>query len=69
MRGRVMALYTVVFLGSTPIGGPIAGWIGQHVGPRVGLIGGGIIALAAGTLTLAWLSRRPRLGGGTSPGG
>jgi MFS family permease len=56
MRGRVMALYTVVFLGSTPIGGPIAGWIGQHVGPRVGLGGGGVVAVAAGTLALAWIS-------------
>ena len=29
MRGRVMALYSVVFLGSTPIGGPLAGWVAQ----------------------------------------
>ena len=41
MRGRVMALYSVVFLGSTPIGGPVAGWIGQHIGPRVGMVGEG----------------------------
>ena len=47
-RGRVMALYGVVFLGSTPIGSPIAGWVGQYLGPRVGLIGGGVIALALG---------------------
>jgi len=58
MRGRVMALYTVVFLGSTPIGGPIAGWIGQHVGPRVGLAGGGAIALVAGVLAFGRLSGR-----------
>jgi MFS family permease len=58
MRGRVMALYAVIFLGSTPIGGPIAGWIGQHVGPRVGLGGGGIVAVAAGAIALVWLSRR-----------
>jgi hypothetical protein len=38
-----MALYTVVFLGSTPIGGTLAGWVGQHLGPRVGLAGGGVI--------------------------
>ncbi|MGH2525332.1 MAG: MFS transporter, partial [Actinomycetota bacterium] len=36
MRGRVMALYGIVFLGSTPIGGPIAGWVGEHLGPRAG---------------------------------
>jgi MFS family permease len=39
-RGRVMALYTVVFIGSTPIGGPISGWVGEHVDPRVALAGG-----------------------------
>ena len=60
MRGRVMALYGVIFLGSTPIGGPIAGWVGQHVGsptlgPRVGLAGGGAVALAAGILALVAL--------------
>ena len=58
MRGRVMALYAVIFLGSTPIGGPVAGWIGQHVGPRVGLGAGGVVALVAGTLALSWLARR-----------
>ena len=51
MRGRVMALYTVVFLGSTPIGGPVAGFVGQHaglqVGPRLALAGGGAIAILA----------------------
>jgi MFS family permease len=48
MRGRVMALYGVVFLGSTPIGGPIVGWVGEHLGPRVGLAGGAVFAVAAG---------------------
>ncbi len=52
LRGRVMALYTVVFLGSTPIGGPIAGWVAQHLGPRVGLAGGGAIAVLAGLAVL-----------------
>ena len=32
LRGRVMALYTVIFIGSTPTGGPIAGWVGEHIG-------------------------------------
>jgi MFS family permease len=51
MRGRVMALYMVLFLGSTPIGGPIVGWIGQHAGARWSLVFGGapslLVALAA----------------------
>jgi MFS family permease len=49
MRGRVMALWTVAFLGSTPIGGPVIGAIGEHVGPRWALALGGFAAvLAAG---------------------
>jgi len=47
MRGRVMALWTVAFMGSTPVGGPIIGWIGEHVGPRWALATGGIACLAA----------------------
>lgn len=45
MRGRVMALYSVVFLGSTPIGGPIAGWVAQAAGPRSALVLAGVAAL------------------------
>jgi MFS family permease len=48
LRGRVMALYSVVFLGSTPIGGPISGWLSETAGPRAGLVMGGVAALAAG---------------------
>jgi MFS family permease len=60
MRGRVMSLYSVVFLGSTPIGAPIAGWIGQHLGPRVGLLAGGVVALFASLITL-WIVHRARV--------
>ncbi len=48
MRGRVMALWSVAWLGSTPIGGPIIGWIGQSLGSRWTLIVGGGTTLAAG---------------------
>ncbi|MFN2589848.1 MAG: MFS transporter [Actinomycetota bacterium] len=64
MRGRVMALYTVVFLGSTPIGGPIAGVVGEHLGPRVGLAGGGVFAVAAGVAGLVALRRAVAAEGG-----
>jgi predicted MFS family arabinose efflux permease len=57
MRGRVMALYSVVFLGSNPIGGPLAGWVGEHLGPRVGIGVGGLIAAAAGLWGLAVVAR------------
>jgi MFS family permease len=60
MRGRVMALYGIVFLGSTPIGGPIAGWVGEHLGPRVGLAGGGVIALVTGLFGLLLIVRSRR---------
>jgi MFS family permease len=47
MRGRVMALYSVVFLGSTPIGAPIVGWIAEVAGPRAALLLGAAAALIA----------------------
>lgn len=46
LRGRVISLHTVLFLGSTPIGGPLAGWISQEYGPRAGLLLGAIPTLA-----------------------
>jgi MFS family permease len=46
MRGRVMALWSVAMIGSTPIGGPIVGFIGEHVGARWAVAVGGISALA-----------------------
>jgi hypothetical protein len=47
MRGRVLALQAIVFLGSTPIGGPLLGWICEAFGARAGLLVGGVAALAA----------------------
>jgi MFS family permease len=52
MRGRVMALYSVVFLGSTPIGGPLAGWLSQSYDPRFALLLAAISGLSA-----AWAAR------------
>jgi MFS family permease len=47
MRGRVMSLYSVVFLGSTPIGGPLTGWLAQTYDPRVPLVLAGVSGLSA----------------------
>ena len=47
MRGRVLALQAMVFLGSTPIGGPILGAICEYLGARAGLVVGGVSALIA----------------------
>ena len=57
MRGRVMALWTVAFLGTTPIGGPAMGAVGEHFGARWALVIGGIAALGAATLGLFVLRR------------
>jgi MFS family permease len=61
MRGRVMALYSVVFLGSTPIGAPLVGWLAEAAGPRAGLLAGALAALlAAGAARAAYLRRGER---------
>jgi MFS family permease len=56
MRGRVLALVSMVFLGSTPIGGPLVGWVSQTVDPRAGLLVGSI----ATGLASAWAAHRFR---------
>lgn len=68
MRGRVMALYSVVFLGSTPIGGPLAGWAAEHGGTRAAWLVGATATLATGALLLARVRSRP-LHLGTPEGG
>jgi MFS family permease len=52
MRGRLLALGAVAFLGSTPVGGPVTGWIADHVSPEWSLGYGGVIAL----LCCAWMA-------------
>jgi MFS family permease len=47
MRGRVMALYAIAFLGSTPIGAPLVGWIADVSNPRVAIMVGGVATLLA----------------------
>src|SRR5262249_54911659 len=45
MRGRVMAFWSVAMIGSTPIGGPIVGWVGEYIGGRWSLAIGGIATI------------------------
>jgi MFS family permease len=55
LRGRVMGLWVVVFIGTTPIGAPIVGWVAQQFGPRAGLaLGGAAVLVAAGLALLLW---------------
>jgi len=50
MRGRVMSLWAIAFLGTTPVGGPIIGYLSDHFNPRIGLAAGGLSAVIAGIL-------------------
>ncbi len=52
VRGRVMALYTMVFLGTTPVGAPLVGWVVQRFGAQVALGGGGAAAAVAVAVAL-----------------
>jgi MFS family permease len=56
MRGRVMALWAVGFMGSTPIGGPAIGWVVQVAGARIGLAVGALSCIAAAAL--GWVAMR-----------
>ncbi len=57
MRGRVMALWAVAFLGSTPVGGPLIGWIVAATSARVGLAVGGLSCIVAAALGLGTMAR------------
>jgi MFS family permease len=59
MRGRVMALYAIAFLGSTPIGAPLVGWISDASNPRVALAVGGVTTLAVSAALASRYARRP----------
>lgn len=62
MRGRVMALYALVFLGSAPLGGPLVGWISDALGARAGLALGGSASLGAAFVAAAMIRRRQLAG-------
>jgi MFS family permease len=60
-RGRVMGLYVLVFMGGTPIGGPIIGWVTEHVGVRAGMAVCGIVPLVVAIALAAVLALQPAL--------
>jgi MFS family permease len=57
MRGRVMALYVLVFLGGTPIGAPVIGALAEALGPRSSLLIGGAVSAAAAVAAGLYLAR------------
>jgi MFS family permease len=58
MRGRVMGLYLLVFLGGAPLGAPMVGWIADQFGPRLSVVSGGLISVAASAAVALMLARR-----------
>jgi len=57
LRGRVMALYMMIFMGGTPLGAPIVGWVGETFGARWTLIGGGALTVLGTLLAVLLFSR------------
>jgi MFS family permease len=57
-RGRVMALFILVFVGTTPVGAPLIGWLSEQYGPRLGIWTGGAVSALAALVALAWQLRR-----------
>ncbi|WP_436842498.1 MFS transporter [Streptomyces flaveolus] len=75
MRGRVMALFMMVFMGGTPLGAPVVGWITDTYGARIGFAAGGVVSAAAAgaiglvlarigglRLSVGWHHGHPRVG-------
>src|SRR6185369_15566350 len=75
LRGRVMSVYTTIFAGSTPIGGPLMGGLASVFGVAVSLAIGGVVSAVVGVGALAWIRRRGldlgpvRRAGATMPAG
>lgn len=67
IRGRVMGVYLLVFIGSGALGGPVIGWFDEHLGPRTGMLLAGAIPGAVAAVAALKLARdqraRLRIGG------
>jgi MFS family permease len=57
LRGRVVSVYTVVFVGSTPLGGLLIGAIASAIGVAVALVVGGAACVVVGVAGVLWLRR------------
>lgn len=57
-RGRVMALWVLVFLGTNPVGAPVIGWVAEHVGAGASIWLGGLLSFLIAAAALAWQLRR-----------
>ncbi|WP_336029999.1 MFS transporter [Geodermatophilus sp. FMUSA9-8] len=68
VRGRVMALYFTCFMGGTPLGAPLVGWVSEHLGARWGMSLGGAVVVVAGVAAGLSLLRARRSPGAAVPG-
>ncbi len=57
MRGRVMALYVLVFLGGTPVGAPLIGALAEALGPRSSIVLGGVVTAVSGVVAAFVMAR------------
>jgi MFS family permease len=57
IRGRVMSVYLMVFIGSGALGGPLVGWLDEHLGPRAGMLISGLVPAIATALVAMRLAR------------
>jgi MFS family permease len=55
MRGRVMAVYMAIFVGGTPLGAPVVGWIANEWGPRAAVMVGAASGIVSALIAIAWL--------------
>jgi MFS family permease len=62
MRGRVMGLYMLVFLGGAPLGSPLVGWVAEEFGARLSMVAGGVISVVATAALGCMLARSRGLG-------
>ena len=69
MRGRVISLLVVAIAGTTPIGGPLIGWVGELWSARVAFVIGGVSTALAVLGTRLYLARRPALESGSGEAG
>ena len=61
VRGRVMALYVLVFLGGTPVGAPLIGALAEAFGPRSSIVLGGVVVALSGVVAAGVMTRVRRL--------
>ena len=55
IRGRIMGVYLFIFMGGTPIGSPVIGYVAEHLGPRLTIAGCGLITMLATLISMARL--------------